>query len=223
MFISDCETAMSESYLHFRLDDFLAAIAAKQPAPSGGAVAAVTVAAGAGLAAMVARFSKGPFDHCTDLALKADRLRARAATLADADVRAYRAVLEAYALPSTPDPERRRERIRAALRYATEIPCQIADIGANVAVLAARLLVEGNPNLRGDAYAAACLADAAVRSVAVLVQINTDIGKLEGEFVNNADREVEAAANAVREAITFIEKRHGSIATAPQVRVRHGC
>lgn len=207
---------MSDRYVHMRLDDFLAATAAKQPGPGGGAVAAVTVAAGAGLAAMAARFSKGSFDESSDFVLEADHLRERAARLADADAGAYDAVLKAYALPRTGDSTKRRERIRAALRYATEIPLQIADVGAKVAVLAVRLLEAGNRDLRGDAYAAVCLADAAVRSAAVLVQINTDIGKLERDLIDHSEREVEAAASAVGEAVIFINGKHNQAAVVSE-------
>lgn len=207
---------MSDCYVHLRLGDFLAAIAAKEPAPGGGAVAAVTVAAGAGLAAMAARFAKGSFAQSSDFVREADHLRERAARLADADAGAYDAVLKAYALPRNGDSTRRRERIRAALRYATEIPLQIADAGAKVAVLAARLLEAGNRDLRGDAYAAVCLADAAVRSAAVLVQINTDTGNLERDLVDHAQREVEAAAGAVGEAVIFLNGLQNPAAVVPE-------
>jgi formiminotetrahydrofolate cyclodeaminase len=45
-----------------------------------------------------------------------------------------------------------------------------------VATLAGRLEREGNPNLRGDAQAAALLADGAAQAAVVLVHINRDLG-----------------------------------------------
>jgi formiminotetrahydrofolate cyclodeaminase len=62
-----------------------------------------------------------------------------------------------------------------------------------VAEIAARLAREGNPNLRGDAVAAALLAEAGARAAAVLVEINTAAGEIAddrfarvGEFVTRA-------------------------------------
>ena len=49
---------------------------------------------------------------------------------------------------------------------------RVAEIGVQVAVLAARLARHGNPNVRGDAVTAALLAEAGTRSAGALVRIN---------------------------------------------------
>jgi formiminotetrahydrofolate cyclodeaminase len=49
---------------------------------------------------------------------------------------------------------------------------RIAEIGAQVTALAARLAVHGHPNLHGDAITAALLAEAGTRSACALVRIN---------------------------------------------------
>ncbi len=79
--------------------DFLDLLAARVPAPGGGGAAAVTGALAAGLVAMAARFSEAQLPAAADVAQQADRLRARAAGLADQDAAAYGAVLDAYKLP----------------------------------------------------------------------------------------------------------------------------
>ena len=136
--------------------EFLDALAARAPAPAAGACAAITAAAAAALAAKAARFSPG---ELSELAADADRLRAEVTALADADGAAYGAVLAAVRLPR--NHLDRQERLASAVAAATEIPLRIARIGAEVATLAGRLEREGNPNLRGDAQAAALLADGA--------------------------------------------------------------
>lgn len=191
---------MSGSYLEQPLGQFLAAVASREPAPGGGAVAATAVAMAAGLAAMAARFSEGRLDGAGELAARADRLRERAAPLAQRDADAYGQVVAAYRLPREPDPDGRRERIRWALRGAAEVPAEIALTAAEVAEAAATLARDGNSNLTGDAVTAVLLAEAAARSAARLVALNVDAGDLEPKLAEEADACVDAAARSVRDA-----------------------
>jgi formiminotetrahydrofolate cyclodeaminase len=162
-------------FLDLTLREFLDQVAAREPAPGGGAVAAVSVAMAAGLAAMAARFSGGHLDRAEVVAGQAETLRARVEPLADSDAESYRKVLEAFALPrdhGAEAEELRRQRIRHALEDAAEVPLKVAEAGAEVAGLAATLAEGGNPNLRGDAITAGLLAAAGARSAAGLVAIN---------------------------------------------------
>ncbi len=151
------------SLLHLSVGGLLERVAARTPAPGGGAVAAVTAAAAAALVAMAARFSD-------ESAGPAEALRARLEPLADADAAAYTEVLAAYRLPAG-DPERR-GRIAEALRVATEVPREVAAAAREVAELADRLVESGNPNLTGDARVASTLAAAAAEAATALVEIN---------------------------------------------------
>jgi methenyltetrahydrofolate cyclohydrolase len=179
---------------------FLDLLAAREPAPGGGAAAALTGALAAGLVAMAARFSDARIHAAADIARQADELRARVAALADRDAAAYRAVLDAYRLPKEGDGAGRRDRITAALHAAAEVPLEIAEIAAQVAALAAGLAAAGNPNLRGDTMAAAHLAAAAARSAAALVDINVSLGRLPGELSRRAAAAVAAAQASAAEA-----------------------
>ena len=73
-------------------------------------------------------------------------------------------------------------------------------LGAEVAELAARLAVAGNPNLRGDSVTAALLAEASARSAACLVDINVTLGGLANEVSLRAARNVAAAHAAAQQA-----------------------
>lgn len=191
---------MNSSYGDMGLDDFLRALAAREPAPGGGAVAGVAIAMSAGLVAMAARFSESTLDGSAAVAQRAEQLQRRAMTLADEDARAYGSVLEAYALPRDDDAEARRAAIRAALRTAADVPLRIAAAGNDVAAMAVRLVAQGNRNLEGDAYAAVCVASAAVRSAAALVRLNVKAGQLEIELADRAAELVSAAENASHQA-----------------------
>ena len=177
---------------------FLELLAARTPAPGGGGAAAVTAALAAALAAMAGRFSGSQFPGADELAGMADRLRGRAAALADEDVAAYQAVLDAYALPR--EDGQRRRRVREALQEAAAVPLEIAEVAAQIAGLASRAAEEGNRNLRGDAVTAAILAEAAARSAACLVDINVDLGELDPDLSRRAARSVHAAQVAAQRA-----------------------
>lgn len=151
------------SLLHLSVGGLLERVAARTPAPGGGAVAAVTAAAAAALVAMAARFSDVD-------ARRAEELRAILEPLADADAAAYTAVLAARRLPRD-DPDRA-QRLTVAMAEAIAVPRQIAAAAVEVADLADGLVESGNPNLLGDARVAQLLARAAAESAAALVRIN---------------------------------------------------
>ncbi len=149
---------------------------------------------------MTARFSAGQLPAAAELAAAADQLRGRLAALASQDAAAYQAVLAAYALPREPDAAQRRQQIRAALHGAVLVPLAIAEASAQVARLAVTA-AGGNPNLRGDTVTAACLAEAAARSAAALVDINVRLGSLPAGLSQRAAAAVTAAGTA-RESIS---------------------
>ena len=162
-------------YLGQSLGGFLDLVASREPAPGGGASAAVTVGLAAALSAMAARFSAEHLAGADGLADRADGLRGEVVPLARADAVAYGRVLDAQRAPRD-DEEARRRKIRQALTEAADVPLSIAGIGAEVAGIATRLAEEGNPNLRGDAVTAVALAGAGVRAAATLVEINVWAG-----------------------------------------------
>jgi methenyltetrahydrofolate cyclohydrolase len=197
------DSSSRTSYGELTVAAFLDAVAAPRPAPGGGVAAATTTALAAGLVAMAARFSRshlGDADEADAIAARADSLRVRALALADQDATVYASVLAAYRLPK--DTEDRRERIRAALRRACEVPLEIATGAAEVATLAADVGARGNPNLTGDAATAVHLAVAAVRAATGLARINARLGDLGSEPVERAAGLAAAAEAAAGRLVT---------------------
>ena len=152
-------------------------MAARTPAPGGGASAAFACALAAALVEMAAAFTPGR----DDTARHARDLRTRAIQLAEDELHAYQPVLEARRLPRE-DPDRA-DRIKAAEAEASDSPLAIAAAAAEVAERASELARNGNRNLTGDAVAGALLAEAADQSAARLVAINLT----DGPAVNAAD------------------------------------
>ncbi len=191
---------MTESYLDRGLGEFLDLVASRQPAPGGGAAAAVTVSLAASLVAMAARFSADHLDDSEALVDAAEELRSRAAGLADDDARAYGAVIAAYSSARHGETGVGRARTRAALTRAAEVPLDIAELGAQAARLAALLVMNGKRDIRGDASTALLLAEAATRSAASLVAINVEAGGGDAELVRRATVSVVATEQATGRA-----------------------
>jgi methenyltetrahydrofolate cyclohydrolase len=193
------------NYAELPLDRFVDMVASREPAPGGGASAAVAVALAAALTAMAARFSADHLAEAETIADRAEELRNRVMPLARADAAAYGRVLDAYRIPRD-DEEGRRCRIREALSEAADVPLSIAEVGAEVAGNAARLVEEGNPNLRGDAVTATVLAEAGVRAAATLVEINISAGGAGDDRLSRVDQLLVATA-AAQEVVEGTEAR----------------
>ena len=146
---------------------------------------------------MAARLSAAQLAEAPGLAERADAARLRVAPLAGADAESYGRVLDAY---RDPDPKTRTVRIRDALSGAADVPLAVAEIGNEVAGIAAKLVEEGNPNLEGDAMTAVLLADAGVRAAAALAEINLSSANVKDDRLSRANELVEKTAATARRA-----------------------
>jgi methenyltetrahydrofolate cyclohydrolase len=189
-----------DDMLSASLADVLGHIASEVPSPAGGSAAAIAVAMGAGLTAMCARNSREEWPEARGATAQAETLRARIEPLAQADAEAYESALAAFVLPEMLEPEVRNATLGVALERAAAIPLAIGEVGADVADLAASLVENGNPRVRGDAVAGALLAEAGTRAAAHLVRINLGATS-EDVRVARADANAEAAARSVRRAL----------------------
>jgi methenyltetrahydrofolate cyclohydrolase len=189
-----------EDMLSAPLGDVLGHIASEVPSPAGGSAAAIAVALGAGLTAMCARNSREGWPEARGATAQAETLRARIEPLAQADAEAYESALAAFRLPELLEPEVRNATLGVALERAAAIPLAIAEVGADVADLAANLAENGNPEVRGDAVAGALLAEAGTRAAAHLVEINLGAGREDPRFAR-AVASADAAARSAQRAL----------------------
>jgi formiminotetrahydrofolate cyclodeaminase len=134
------------------IGQFLDQLAAKVPAPGGGAVAALQAAQSAALLAMVARYSDGEqyAEHepvITRVRQAADAAREQALELAETDAVAFGAVAEAYRLPRQTPAEQaaRSAAIAAALAGAAKPPAAIAALAGRLVALAEQTAAGGQP------------------------------------------------------------------------------
>jgi methenyltetrahydrofolate cyclohydrolase len=156
---------------------FLDQLAARVPAPGGGATAALHAAQAAALLAMVARYSDGPrydAELMDRIIAEADGLREDALALADADAEAFGSVAQAYQLPRETEAERqdRSASISSALAGATRPPADVVRTALLVTSLAEELLPAGNRNMITDLAAAAVAARAAAVTARLFIEVN---------------------------------------------------
>ncbi|GAB3437148.1 cyclodeaminase/cyclohydrolase family protein [Flindersiella endophytica] len=161
------------------IGDFLEQLAAKVPAPGGGAAAALQAAQAAALLAMVGRYSQSPkyAEHAPTIEriiAEADERRAEALQLAAEDAEAFEVVSQAYRLPKdTPEQQdSRKQAIRSALVEAARPPAAVVAGATRLIELAEELLPIGNRNLLTDVAAAAAAASAAAITARVNVEVN---------------------------------------------------
>ena len=156
---------------------FLGQLAARVPAPGGGATAALHAAQSAALVAMVARYSNGArydADLMDRIVTEADRLRDEALTLAEADAEAFGAVSAAYQRPKETAEllQARSAAIAEALIGAAGPPASVIRAALRLIELAAELLPAGNRNVVTDVAAAAEAARAAAVTARVNIEVN---------------------------------------------------
>jgi formiminotetrahydrofolate cyclodeaminase len=158
---------------------FLEQLAARVPAPGGGAVAALHAAQAAALLGMVARYTTGPkyAEHAEtveELVEATDRWREWALALAEADAAAFGAVGEAYKLPKDTDEAKaaRSAAIAEATVAAAQPPAEVVTFCLGSLLGGAqKLLTIGNRNVITDVAAAA----EAIRAAAVTARVNIEV------------------------------------------------
>lgn len=164
------------SFSDLRLSEFLSAVAAKSPAPGGGAVASAVGALAAALAQMVVNYSLGKKNlmeqqgELQAAIVTLEKARAHLLDLAHQDAAAYAVLNELQKLP--PDDPRRVREMAPAVERAVEVPWTVLLQSIELLKDFERLAPITNKFLRSDLGIAAVLAEATARSAAWNVRIN---------------------------------------------------
>lgn len=167
-------------YLDQPLRSFLEDTASKTPTPGGGSVAALVGSLGAALLCMVGNFTLGKpkFEKVErdirEILKEADKLKEELSGLIQKDIEVYARFSQTSRMPRDTSElrEKRRQALQIALKNATQVPLTTAKLTLRLLELAQLLLSKGNPSLITDVGVGALLADAALQSAALNVQIN---------------------------------------------------
>jgi formiminotetrahydrofolate cyclodeaminase len=158
------------------IENFVAATAARQPAPGGGSVTALVGALAAALGEMVLNYSvgkKGLEAHQTDLKSALGELaRARTMLLGFMveDQAAYETLSAIRKLPQ--DSPERKSKMAPALLACIRIPEAVAATGVAILQRCDTLVDQVNPHLLSDLAVCADLAMAAIRCAIYNVRVN---------------------------------------------------
>ncbi len=188
------------------IEAFLDALAARESTPGGGGAAALAGSQAAALLSMVINFTLGNKKYA-DVATamesylqQSEALRAELLTLADRDVAAFDAVSACYGMPRATAEEKaaRTAALQAALKGAAEVPFVAAERALALLHLVEPVAREGNTNVVSDAGVALHMAQAALRSALINVNINLKFIKDEAYVTTWATKRDELLAEAAK-------------------------
>ncbi|GIU93704.1 MAG: hypothetical protein KatS3mg012_0161 [Gaiellaceae bacterium] len=190
-----------DGYVGLRLETLLERLAAEGEAPGAGTGAALTVALAASVVAMAARCSTESWAEADGIAAQALAVRVRALELAHVDAEAWQRALAALerARRSAGGDPRRDFVLEQELARAAAAPLAIAELGADMASLAATTADSCEGSFRPDAAAAAALAAGAARAAAHLVEVNLAV-RGDDPRLARARASARSAADAAEEA-----------------------
>jgi len=197
-------------YLERPLKDFIRDTSSRTPTPGGGSVAALVGALGSSLLCMVGNFTLGKkkFEsvqgEIKKLLDKLESLTSKLSELIQEDILAYQNFSRVSSMPkNTPvEKETREKALQNALKKAAQVPLETEKFCFELLKIAHRLLTIGNPNLISDVGVGAILAEAALESAALNVEINLSYIK-DKEFV---EKMRESVQNLLNESKVLTEK-----------------
>ena len=187
------------------LEKFTAELGSKAPVPGGGGAAALTGALAASLASMTAALTVGKKKYeavgsdMERIKERAEALRKELLSLIEEDAKGFAKVGEAYSVkPSNKEEEAKKETLlEVGLYEAAMPPLNMMRLASKVMELHEELSRKCSRLVVSDAGTGIVLADAAVKTAALNVFVNTKLMK---------DREKAAALN--KEALSILEKNN---------------
>jgi len=188
---------------------FLDELAGSEPAPGGGATAALNGAQGAALVSMVCNLTIGREKYAEveiemiEIRKNSELLRAQLTDLIHQDSTAFDGVMAAYRMPKTTPTEKtaRSAAIQEGLKQATYVPLRTLEACVAVLELSPTVIEKGNFNAASDAGAGMLAAHAGMMIAALNVRINLNAIKDEA-FVAESEtlmNELMAQGDATRQ------------------------
>lgn len=162
------------------LREVIEASASKSPTPGGGSVSAIIACFGLAMTAMVCNLTLGKEKYkdaeskVKEILCETNILMQRMEELVEADMSVFNNLMAAYRLPGSTAEEKavREATVQKALRDATGVPMEIARTCLKALQLTDQLSPIGSKMAVSDAGVAALLAEAALNSALMNVEIN---------------------------------------------------
>ncbi len=149
-----------------KVRDLMELTASDAPAPGGGAIAALSGAFGAALAAMVGSLTVGKNGYeevqaeMTNMSTEARKLSEKLLSAMDEDANSFNGYMAALKMPKRTEEEKafRRTAMQEALKSASLVPLNTAKMAAEIFPLAEAAVRSGNKNAVTDGLVAAMMA-----------------------------------------------------------------
>jgi formiminotetrahydrofolate cyclodeaminase len=177
---------MTEQLVDKPFKELVDSVSTKSAAPGGGSIAAAAGAFGAGLVAMVCRFTIGKdkyqvhWSEFEEILTKVETLQTELVGLIDKDSEAYNEIVKTFRSKSEFDDENAfQAKVQAAYKYAAEVPLSTAQRSFEVLKLAKIAVEKGNENTITDAGVGAQMAYAGV--VGGMLNVKINLGSIENE------------------------------------------
>lgn len=186
--------------IEMKITDFLNELASSEPAPGGGAAAAIAGAMGAALGSMVARLTIGKegYEGVQELFEKklerTEELRKELTELVDKDANAFSGVIKAFGMPKDTEEQiaARTAKILAEYKVAAEIPLETVKACREVIDILNELGVKGNKQALSDIGVGALCALTGLKSAVHNVEINLAwIRRKDAEYAEKMYKELE--------------------------------
>lgn len=173
------------TYSEMKIDDFVAALAGKEPVPGGGGASALVGALGTALGNMVGSLTVGKRkyadveDEIVALKCKAGELQTELLALIQADAECFRPLADAYGLPKGNEQEiaHREKVMEDALSLACSAPMRIMEICCTAIDVTEEFAKKGSRLAISDAGVSAAMLKASLFGASLNVSINTQLMK----------------------------------------------
>lgn len=179
--------------LDLSLKEFIGKLSTSEPVPGGGGAAALAGALSSALCSMVASLTSGKKKYA-EYQKDIERILRETAditsaleSLIDKDAECFEPLSRAYGIPKD-DPQRDKI-LEEALRTAAEAPYEILKAAALLLPVLKELTVKGSAIAVSDVGTSAALCEAAVKSAALNVYINTKLMK-DRLYADNINKDV---------------------------------
>ncbi len=175
------EAATGSKLADYSIRDFMDETASESPAPGGGSISAYIGALGTSLGTMVANLSSHKrgwdekWEYYSDWAEKGKIIQDKLLILVDEDTKAFKAIMEAYALPKASGEENdlRTKAILEATILAIKVPMETMRTAFESFDLLEAMIESGNPNSITDAGVGAVAVRSCILGAHLNVLINS--------------------------------------------------
>ncbi|RNC29252.1 MAG: Methenyltetrahydrofolate cyclohydrolase [Candidatus Dichloromethanomonas elyunquensis] len=209
---------MSESVWSWDIDRFLNESASSSPTPGGGSISAYAGALGASMVCMVANLTIGKEKYKAVEAEVAEILGQAEICLEGLksgltkDINVFNKFMDVLKMPKETDGQKvtREQRMQEVLREATDSPVEVARKSFMVLQLAQKLAPIGNKGAISDVGVAAYLAESAINSALLSVDINLpqikDISYA-AEIQKECQSMKTSAADILKDTVRIVKER----------------